>query len=220
MINLLIFDLDGVLVDTEALHYNSLVQCITEVTSIPIQDIESVIHQDGTTTKLKLLELKKVFRIPDTDLQIIDHKKQKIVLKNLQSLKPNREQIDMLTKLELLVPVLAIGSNSRKENVDVILNALNIKEFFSYVVTSEDVLNSKPDPEIFNTIMNMAGCKANNTLILEDSAAGKTAAILSGAHLLPINNIRDTTLVYIQNALYEHDTYNSGTNGRARITIC
>jgi beta-phosphoglucomutase-like phosphatase (HAD superfamily) len=220
MIDLIIFDLDGVLVDTEDIHYNSLLHCISTITTLSTHDIKSIVRRDGTTTKSKLIELQRVFEISDSDLQIIDRLKQELVLKEFQKLVPDQRQIDMLRELELLVPVLAIGSNSRKENVETILDALQIREFFSYVITSDDVINGKPDPEVFNTIMNIAGCKKENTLILEDSPAGRDAVILSGANLLPINSVEDTTLGYIQNELYKHDTYNSGPNGRPRFPVC
>jgi len=219
MIDLIIFDLDGVLVDTEQLHYDSLMYSISMVTTLPTRNIETVIHQDGTTTKAKLKILQKTFGTSNNDLQEIDKRKQQLVLQNLRKLEPNKDQIDMLRNLELLIPCLAIGSNSRKENVDTILDVLEIREFFSFVVTSDDVKYGKPNPEIFNKIIDMAGCKSKNTLILEDSVAGKEAALASGAHLLPINNIEETTLENIQHALYKHDSTYSSADGRTRFPV-
>lgn len=219
MINLIIFDLDGVLVDTEELHYESLLYCISKITTLPAWAIKTVVHQDGTTTKHKLSELQKTFGTSTDDLNKIDNAKQELVLEKLKKLTPNKNQIKMLKEIELLIPILAIGSNSRKENVEIILDALQIREFFSYVVTANDVQHGKPDPELFKKIMTVAGCEPANTLILEDSPAGKSAAISSGANLLPISNVSETTLGYIQDALHKYDSYNSGSNGRTGFPI-
>ncbi len=217
MINLIIFDLDGVLVDTENVHYESLVYCISEVTNLPVPTIEGVIRQDGTTTKSKLANLKKICGISDLDLELIDQMKQDIVIEQFMNLTANQLQIKMLEELAHSGKILAVGSNSRKENVNTILGALRIKDFFSFVVTQDDVIHSKPSPEIFIKIMDMAKCSPETTLILEDSQAGRQAVRSSGAKLLPINHISDTNIGYIKNELYKYDTDYSGADGRARI---
>lgn len=217
MIDLIIFDLDGVLVDTERIHYESLIHCILNVTKLPMADLEGIVRQDGTTTKSKLADLKKICGIPDHDLELIDQMKQSIVIKQFINLTPNQQQIKMLEELKHCGKILAVGSNSRKENVNTILAALRIKDFFSFIVTQEDVIHSKPNPEMFIKIMNMARCSPESTLILEDSEAGQQAAKSSGANLLPINHINDTNIGYIKNELYKYYTNYSCADGRARI---
>lgn len=219
MIDLIIFDLDGVLADTENIHYESLIYSISKNTALSADEIKSVVYPDGTTTKSKLRKLQNTFGISNIILEKIDKDKQDIVSDKFSYLKPDLKQIDMLRQLEIQIPCLAIGSNSRRDNVEAIIDALGIRDFFSFVVTSDDVLHAKPDPEIFNNIMNMAGCRGKNTLILEDSESGKQAAIVSGAHLLPIKSVSDTTLEYIQHALYEHDPNYSCPHGRDGFSI-
>jgi HAD superfamily hydrolase (TIGR01509 family) len=214
MIDLIIFDLDGVLIDTEDIHHNLLIDSINKFTNISISDLVPVIKKDGSTTKSKLENLKQIYNIPNNVLYDIDNHKQNCVLTEFDKIQPNNDQIEMLSNLERMVPYLAIGSNSRKENVYKILKNLNIERFFSCIITANDVVNTKPNPEIFIRIMSMLGCKGDNTLILEDSIAGQTAAKLSSAHLLYIHDITDVNYENIKNELQKYKTNYNCTDGR------
>jgi len=214
MINLVIFDLDGVLANTESIHYESLCDAIYMETNISYDSIREVVKMDGSTTKSKLKRLQGKHDLFDYQLQDIDKLKQEMVLKAFKLLRPDPEQIKMLTELELLVPCLAVGSNSRKENVNAILEALRIKEFFTYILAAEDVHEPKPEPEVFERIMEYAGAIPTETLILEDSEHGHAAAIASGAHLLRINSCDETNLENIIYAIKQSDNYSpDGGNG-------
>lgn len=219
MIKLIIFDLDGVLVDTEYIHRESLLDAVKTITGLPRSRYEHLLKIDGQTTKQKLNLLKHHLVLEDLDLQLIDDQKQQNLIRYLfRGLKSSPDQVEMLTTLEKDY-TLAIASNSRKENVITILNILSITHFFSTIYSNNDVENPKPDPEIFLKIMNLKEIAPNETLILEDSDAGKYAAITSGAHVLAINNLEMVTLTNIQNEIRKINANNSSPNGRNGVKI-
>lgn len=219
MIKLIIFDLDGVLVDTESIHHESLLESVEHITGIPRIRYEHLVEIDGRTTKQKLIELQDFLKLEDLDVQLIDDKKQQNVIRCLfRDLKTSPNQYEMLDALKEDY-ILAIASNSRKENVITILNILGITNFFSTILSNNDVVHPKPDPEIFRTAMSMEGILPAETLILEDSPAGKHAAEASGAYVLSINNMDMVNLGNIQDEIQRINTHNSSAYGRDGVKI-
>lgn len=203
MIKLIIFDLDGVLADTEHIHYTSLLSAIKSVTGIN----SSGIKQDGSTTRQKLYKLQKEYNLSDDQINEIDKIKQLTVIERISALTPDLSQIDMLGNLRQLVGCLAVGSNSRRANVAITLERLEISNFFTYILSSEDIAKPKPDSEIFLKIIELANVLPTETLILEDSENGLTAAYNTGAHVLKIESCADTNLENIIDAINKTDSY-------------
>ncbi len=217
MIKLIVFDLDGVLADTENTHYSAVCDAVHLETRLSYEDIFRVIKKDGTTTRQKLINLQNEFDLFDNTISSIDKLKQEMVLQTFGLLTPNSLQLEMLSKLENFGYHLAIGSNSRRENVNAIINALKIGKYFSPIMTIENVFRSKPYPEIFTRIMDQLGFKPTETLILEDSPSGQAAAISSGAHLLKINSCDETNLENILYAIKQADY--SSADGRNGVEV-
>jgi len=219
MIKLIIFDLDGVLVDTEQIHRQSLIDAVKTITGRRTSEYEHLLKIDGQTTKQKLNLLKHRLVLDDLEVQLIDDRKQQNVIRYLfRGLKTNPSQYEMLSSLKENYK-LAIASNSRKENVITILNILGITNFFSLILSNNDVTNPKPDPEIFIAAMATENVSPNETLILEDSEAGKYAAITSGAHVLAIDSLDMVTLTNIQNEIRKINANNRSADGRDGIKV-
>lgn len=219
MIKLIIFDLDGVLVDTEHIHRQSLIDAVKTITGRCPTDYEHLLKIDGQTTKQKLNLLKHHLVLDDLEVQLIDDRKQQNVIRYLfRGLKTSPNQQEMISELKESYK-LAIASNSRKENVITILNILGITNFFSIILSNNDVTNPKPDPEIFIAAMDSVNASPNETLILEDSEAGKYAAITSGAHVLEVDSLDMVTLTNIQNEIRKINANNRSADGRDGIKV-
>jgi HAD superfamily hydrolase (TIGR01509 family) len=200
MISLIIFDLDGVLAETENMHFGTLCRSINSITGVPISDIQQVIRIDGSTTKDKLRILKNIYEWSDDIVMSIDKLKQESVVSELKTLEATQQQIEMLTALSKNYK-LVIGSNARKNSVDVIVDSMKIRYFFDYVISIDDINIAKPDPAIYNYIMKLMNTDPSNTLIIEDSERGIEAAIASKANVLITKSVEGTTLEFIENAL-------------------
>jgi hypothetical protein len=82
-----------------------------------------------------------------------------------------------------------------------ILTKMGIIDYFDMILGNNDVINPKPSPEIYNTVMSRENIQPNETLILEDSLIGLEAAYSSKAHVLEIKNINEVNYLNISNTI-------------------
>ena len=194
MIKLVIFDLDGVLVEAKEIHYESLNEAINRVTNDPSVEIgweEHLSIYDGrkTTQKLEMLTEKKGL---DSSLhQEIWNVKQDITIEKLRQLEIDQRLVEMFQKLSEFK--IACCSNSIRKTVLTVLAKLGLMEYMDLIISNEDVGNSKPHPEMYWKAMSVMKVLPEETLIVEDSPPGLLAASRSRAHILRVNNPKDLT---------------------------
>jgi HAD superfamily hydrolase (TIGR01509 family) len=189
MKKLLIFDLDGVLVDTKDIHYNSLNAALRTCNYPNINHDEHLARFDGKSTNEKLRMLVEEDRINPTDVaQIAQRKKEFTQSSILMHIKQNGTMISDFVLLRAQDCKIAVASNAIRETVVACLERLGIINYVDYFVSNEDVKYHKPHPEIYWNCMTRFGATPANTLIVEDSAVGREAALASGAHVLMVDS--------------------------------
>jgi len=181
-IEAVIFDLDGVIVDTAVFHY---------------QAWQQLAHEFGFEFSEKHNErLKGVSRLESLEILLevggivihSDEEKEKLATK-----KNNwyRELILKMTPGDLLPGAkeflqelkgagykIAIGSSSK--NATTILERIKYLDYFDAIVDGNKIKNSKPDPEVFLKAAAELGIKPGNCVVFEDAQAGVEAAIRAG----------------------------------------
>src|SRR5471032_404130 len=80
----------------------------------------------------------------------------------------------------------AIASSTHRENITTTLDVLGLAEFFSAIVTAEDVKRGKPDPEVFLTAARRIGVEPGNAVVFEDALVGITAAHAAGMRVVAV----------------------------------
>ena len=85
---------------------------------------------------------------------------------------------------------IALASSSRMDNILEVLTSCKIREFFDFVVSGEQFVHSKPDPEIYFHVMKALEVQPEECLIIEDSTYGVTAAHRAGAHVIAVRDDR------------------------------
>ena len=201
MNKLIIFDLDGVLIDSKELHFNSLNAALTKIhEKYVITMDEHLSKYDGlsTSTKLKLLSVNTGLD-PSLYEQIwID--KQRETLKIIEQYTENSNLIDIFEDIASKNIKIAVASNSIRATVQLSLLKLGILKYIDYFISNEEVSKSKPYPEMYWQCMIRLNSIPNTTVIFEDSHIGREGALNSGAHLIPITNSSDLTFDKIENA--------------------
>ena len=200
MIKQIIFDLDGVLIDSRELHFKSFDQALKLICpDFAIEKEEHLSTYDGlpTTKKLELLTENK--GLPKKLYNKIWQKKQDITLNLMMDYIEDRRLVIILDKLKEQGIRMSVASNSVRESIITALHNKKILHFFDHIVSNQDVLRSKPNPEMYYQIMIQSGIPSRNTLILEDSNTGREAVLNSGAHLGAIKDPEDLTYEKIMN---------------------
>jgi HAD superfamily hydrolase (TIGR01509 family) len=200
-IKLVIFDLDGVLVEAKNLHFEALNKALGSEYAISWK--EHLSKYDGLKTNQKLEMLTK-----DKGLSIESHPqiwdlKQKYTLEELRALSPSQTLQSVMSTLSEDGYKLAVCSNSIRKTVLTVLSKLGIMEFMDLIISNEDVKNSKPHPEMYWKAISMMSCLPEETLIIEDSPYGLLAASRSKSHILRVKNPKEVTYTNIFNKLIE-----------------
>ena len=198
MIKAIIFDLDGVLVDTKQIHFEALNAALRKYKfeKISIDDHIKVFDGLPTNEKLKILQKKK--NLPKKYFLKINKYKQKVTTEILKkNIKKNNKIIHMMKNLHGKYKI-AVATNAVNSTLKICLNKLGISKYVDFKLSNEDIVNPKPNPEIYLRIFIKFGIYPSEALIIEDSHYGREAAISSGAKLLPIKKIDELDLKKIK----------------------
>jgi HAD superfamily hydrolase (TIGR01509 family) len=183
----IIFDMDGVIIDSEPLHELAYVELFNELGygqnhGINFDDylgrtdkalIEDFItrHKPATLTVEKLSDLKR-----DRFLRIM--RRQEPIFEDLPQL------VERLAKKYRL----AVASGSLHPVIDAVLALKNLRQHFEVTVSSSDVPHGKPAPDIFLQTAKLLGLQPSECCVIEDSGPGVCAANAAGMAVIAITN--------------------------------
>jgi HAD superfamily hydrolase (TIGR01509 family) len=192
--SLIVFDLDGVLIDSKEIHFNALNLALNDLDSkyvITKSEQESIYEGLTTRSKLEILSMQKGLPVQEYD----NVWKAKQAYSSIMFLNTDRDMdlILMINAIKKAGIKVAVASNSIRETLNNCLMSLGILEQFDYTLSNEDISSPKPDPEIYNKCMSHFGTTPDNVIIFEDSPVGQAAALSSGAKLVKIANRKDLT---------------------------
>ena len=202
MIKTIIFDLDGVLIESKEIHFKALNEALPDQYKISYE--EHLSTYDGLPTRRKLNLLTRDKDLPKSLHEQISKAKSEETKKVLfDTIKPRMEFTKIFMALSNAGYKIACASNAVRSTVDTALECLKLTKYFDVIYSNEDVEKPKPHFEMYFKIMLDLNSKPNETLILEDSHIGRQAVLDSGCHLLPIIDSYDVKLEKIENKLNE-----------------
>lgn len=200
MNKLVIFDLDGVLIDSRETHYESLNRALLTIDNkYVITREEHLSTYDGLPTNQKLKMLTERKGLPVNLHDLVWKLKQDETIDIFSVLHPDHQLVEFFKELKSKKYKLAVASNSVRNTVKIILLKLGILEYIDYYVSNEDVSRNKPFPEMYWKCMIALNALPKDTVIIEDSHIGRQGATDSGAHLVPVENRQDLTRIKINN---------------------
>jgi HAD superfamily hydrolase (TIGR01509 family) len=199
---LIIFDLDGVLIETKHLHFKALNEALGEYA---FDWTEHLAVYDGLTTKQKLKALSENKGLPAERHDEIWKKKQLITFEMLRSIEPNTRLQEVMASLVKAGYKIGLCSNSIRKTCITVLAKLGLAEYMDFIISGEDVLNPKPHPEMYWKAISKMSVLPEETLIVEDSPYGLLAASRSKSYILRVKNPSEVTFKNVTKKLSEID---------------
>ena len=202
MKRLVLFDLDGVIVDTKQVHYEALNDAISQVNpKYIITEAEHISRYDGLKTLTKLNMLSEEKGLPYTDHQEIYKYKQELTIKHFSKIPTSEKMRGIFKTLRDDGYLVGCCTNCIRRTALVALSKVGVIEYLDVIITNDDVKNPKPHPEIYWKAMSMMGCLPEETLIIEDSPQGLLSATRSRAEVIRVDNSAHVSLDKIHKRL-------------------
>lgn len=182
MIKAVIFDMDGVIAETEPVHDKADKATLLKY-GVRLSD-EELHRYTGTTAKFMFKELIEKYRL-NTTVEKIFREKEKILFELLEEdTQPTKGVIELLHKLKEIGIRLAIASSAHMRLIEYVLQRLEITHLFDATVGAEDVEHSKPNPKIFLIAAKRLNVSPDECLVVEDAKVGVEAAKSAGMKCL------------------------------------
>jgi len=196
---MIIFDLDGVIVDSRELHFEALNLALNEVDAkFVITKEEHSTTFDGLPTLEKLKILTKERCLSTSLHSSINKRKQELTLQMMNTYEKDSKLEELFSYLKSIDQIICIASNSVRATIDLVLEKKGLTSFVSYIVSNEDVQYPKPNPQMYLICMSKFGSSPKDTYIVEDSYFGRLAAYESGANVIQVKNSKEVTLELIK----------------------
>jgi HAD superfamily hydrolase (TIGR01509 family) len=185
-IQAIVFDLDGLMVDSEPMSMKAWQKLLTEFGhSLEEKDYPSLIGIDGDST-IKLLRQK--MDIPLKNREIMDlHDRYWIAIVR-EEVQPVSGLFDLVKAFKSRDYKLGVASNSRSEYVHAVLDTIELKENFHCVLSADQVQRGKPAPDIYQAAAACLGVEPEVCLALEDSPTGLKSALAAGMRCIVVPN--------------------------------
>jgi HAD superfamily hydrolase (TIGR01509 family) len=197
-----IFDLDGVLIDSKEIHFNSLNLALRDIDpKYIITKHEQETTYEGLTTRTKLGILSNTKGLPVSLHDTVWHSKQEYSSAMFESTSPDSDLFYTIKRLKDSGIRVGVASNSIRKTLDACLFSLGISSLVDVSLSNEDVDAPKPSPEIYQKAMELLGSDKGSTVIFEDSDIGLRAAIGSGAKVFAVKSRADVNIDSIEKAV-------------------
>jgi beta-phosphoglucomutase len=175
-----IFDMDGVLVNTEP-HHVRIERKLFAGLNLNITEEEHSSYM-GKATGVMWMEIIRKHNLP-YKVQVLAERNHKAIISYFSTLKEIEVMPGVLNALKTLYNVripLAVASSSDTETINIILSRTGLSKYFLYKVSSGSVERGKPAPDIFLYTAALLSVKPEECLVIEDSAIGIKAAKAAG----------------------------------------
>jgi HAD superfamily hydrolase (TIGR01509 family) len=189
MIQTVIFDMDGVIVDTEPVHRYAYFQQFSEL-NIHVTE-EQFTSFTGNSTRNVFQKVKSIFGL-EQDVEDLIQRKRTI----FNDAFDNKADLELLDGVEKLIidfhekgMQLILASSASKVTIERVFGRFRLHNYFTHIVSGEDFPKSKPDPAIFIHAASLSITSKANCIVIEDSTNGVKAAKAAGIYCVGYNSI-------------------------------
>jgi beta-phosphoglucomutase family hydrolase len=189
MLKAVIFDMDGVIIDSEPIHFKFEQSTFAKLDII----VDESYHNSfiGTTSNYMWQSLKDKFALSQSVEELVSISRSGFLtfLKSLNNIELISGTGSLIKELYNSNIKLAVASSSPMEMIDYIVDTLEVDKYFSALVSGDYVNRSKPNPDIFLYAAEKLGVRADECIVIEDSHNGVKAAKAAGMKCIGYRNL-------------------------------
>jgi HAD superfamily hydrolase (TIGR01509 family) len=179
----IIFDMDGVLIDSVRLHWQAMNQALAKY-NIHIDD-DQLRNYIGQSVINQLNQISEKFATP-LDSTAIIAEIDPIKAELQRGIQPKEGVVDLLNLLRTNGVAIAVGTSSSRAATQQKLTDAGILDFFQALVTEDDVTAHKPDPMVYLTAAEALGFVPEKCIVFEDAPSGIIAAKRAGMRCIAV----------------------------------
>ncbi len=197
MIEAVIFDMDGVIVDNMKVHVLAFAEmCRRYGVAFDLEKFKPMAGRGNNEIMPQFFDAKL---IEERGIPSLAAEKEAIYREiYAPDIAPVKGLRQFLEQMRSHGVKCAVGSSGCKENVDFVLDGCHVREYFDVVVNSDMVTRCKPDPEIYLKAVELLGVKASSCIVFEDALAGMEAARRAGIKTVAIATTLPRTEIQAQ----------------------
>jgi HAD superfamily hydrolase (TIGR01509 family) len=188
MINTVIFDMDGVIVDTEPVHRYAYFKQFNELNVLVTDEMYAT--YTGNSTRNVFQKLKSSFEIKYEVEDLIQRKRA-----IFNDAFDTKEDLCLIEGVENLIQnlhangfELIVASSASKVTIERVFKRFHLHQYFSHIVSGEDFPKSKPHPAIFEHAASLSKFPKNECIVIEDSWNGVESAVGAGIFCVGYNS--------------------------------
>jgi HAD superfamily hydrolase (TIGR01509 family) len=189
--------MDGVLVDAREWHFDALNEALIPF-GYAITQSDHLNRFNGLSTRAKLRILSEEFDFPVSLHNIVEIVKQERTLRIAsQNCFPNVQHQILLSRLAQKKIPRGVVTNSIENSAVSLLSYAKLLEFLDVLITNQDVVKQKPDPEGYLLACKKLKVDPRETIVIEDGEYGIKAASAAGCHVIKVDSPEDVSLELI-----------------------
>jgi beta-phosphoglucomutase len=188
MLKAVLFDMDGVIVDTEPLHHKAYHRMFTDVKIDVSASLYASFTGQATLSICKILVSE--FNLSESPQYLVDLKRKhfKYLFENDTGLALLDGVLDLIKEYHNHGLTLVLASSASMPNIDRIFQRFNLDSYFVAKLSGADLKASKPHPEIFLKAAEASGHGPEHCIVIEDSTSGITAANAANIYCVGYNS--------------------------------
>lgn len=208
-IDAIIFDMDGVIVDSEPLHFElEQAACRDHGIQVPLSEWDGRWHGTKVSYFFKYIINtygNGVFSVSD----LLVYKNKMYLEIAPKKLKPIPGALEYIKKVKEREKKLALTTSSEKELQEMVFGKFNLHPYFNVIVTGDEIEKGKPDPEPYLKTVEKLGIPASQCLVIEDAVNGILSAKAAGCVTVgittsfPAKSLHEAGADYVINTFYE-----------------
>lgn len=182
----ILFDLDGVIIDSMGCHSKTWAQAVKTKLNVNVSETYFLINE-GRNSKDILMDIWQTHQLKEDPEQwqaVSDYRDELFLNEFTPKLVPG--VFELIQEVSKIGYGLGVATGSTRPVANEVLSQTGVRPFFSQLVTSEDVHNSKPDPEPYLLLLNRLDSQPENALVIENAPLGIRSALAANLICLAV----------------------------------